>query len=266
MTSRDVGDISTMPGGRTGAEWTTDTWDSLLALWALNGGVLLGVGGTNVISAAVAVADGFTAYSDGLRFGFRPAATNTGAATINISGVGAKALRDPDGNVLQAGAIVAGRYTEIIFLAASDHFRLVSTGGTTNVTVQGGLMVQRSAPARLVSPAGPATASTVVVSLNFQATYSDSRVVLEGSIGRLTGSGVADDDGAVIALYVDGSLAQSFTEYCQPSALVNTPFYFSHLPADAANHLYEIRASATISTTYSKGSSVIWASEISPNS
>jgi hypothetical protein len=265
MVSRDIGDISTNPGGKSGADWTTGTRDSLAALWALNGGMLLSVTGVNTILAAVAVPDGFSAYSDGLRCIFEAAATNTGTATINISGVGAKAIRDPDGAVLASGAIVAGRITEIVFVASDDSFRLVTSGGTTNVTVQGGIMVQRSTPTRLAAAAGPATAVTAIVSQSFQCIYPDSRVIIEGSIGRVIGAGSADDDGVVIGLYVDSVLTQSFTDHCQPNSQVNTPFYFSHLPGNIDSHTYEIRVSSTLAATYPKGSNVIWLSEISQN-
>jgi hypothetical protein len=266
MTSRDVGDISTNPGGRTGAEWTGGTRESLLALWEIAGGPLFNVAGTNVITADVYVEEGFTAYTDGLRCTFRPAATNTGAATINLSGIGAKAIRDPDGEVLSAGAIVEGRVTEIIFIEDDDHFRLVTSGGTTNVTVQGGIILQRSAPARAVSNSSSTTSLTAVVSQSFTCGQTNSRVIIEGNVGRLMSTGSADDDGVVIGLYVDGTLVDSFTDYALASSYVNTPFYFSRSPGDSSAHTYEIRVSSTISATYIKGATAMWCSEMSPNS
>lgn len=265
MTSRDIGDISTNPGGLSGAVWTQRAKDSVAALWDLHGGLLLDVAGVNTLSAAIAVDDGFTAYSDGFKAAFVPATTNTGAATINIGGVGPKAIRDPNGDVLQAGAMVGGRLTEIVFVSADDHFRLVTAGGTTNVTVEGGIIVQRSAPSRLAASAGPATAATTVGLVVFQCTYPDSRVILEGNVSKVTGAGAAAPEGTIIALFVDGVSVQSFTDHCQPNAQASTPFYFSHLPGNTDSHTYEVRASSTISATYPKGSNVIWASEMSPN-
>lgn len=274
MTSRDIGDISNTPEDQdSGALWTARARDSLAKLWALNGGMLVTVAGTNVLTAAVAISEGFTSYSDGLRASFVAANSNTGPATINIGrydgeifvGVGAKAVMSPDGDPLGSGAIVAGRLTEIVFYAADDHFRLVTSGGTTNVTVDGGIMVQRSAPSRLVTAAGPATEATTVASISFQAVYPESRVILEGNIGRVTGTGTADDDGVVIGLYVDSVLVQSFTDHCQPSAQVNSPFYFSYLPGNTDAHTYEIKVSSTISATYPKGVNAIFCSEIAPN-
>ena len=261
MTSRDIGDISTQPGGVSGADWTGGARASVGALWGLNGGLLNDVAGTNVLTASLSVPEGFTSY----RATFVPPNSNTGPSNMNIEAVGAKAIVSPDGEPLVAGAIVAGRVTAIVFYAEEDHFRLETSGGTTNVTVEGGIMVQRSAPTRLISPAGPATAATAIASTSFQCLFATSRVIIEGNTGRVTGSGSADDDGVVVGLYVDSVLVQSFTDHCQPSAQVNTPFYFSYLPGDIASHSYEIRVSSTISATYPRGANVIWCSEVAPN-
>lgn len=264
MTSRDIGDISTHPGGRSGADWTADARDSLAALWSLNAGLLTGVSGTNTLTAIPAVPEGFTGYSDGLRATFLPVNNNTGPATININSVGAKAIASPDGEPLSAGAIVAGRVAAIIFYAEDDHFRLETSGGTTNVTVQGGILLQRSGTSRLVTAAGPATTATVVASSSFQCLYSTSRVFVEGTVGRVTSSGSSSADGVVISLYVDGVLSGSFTDHCQTSAQVNTPYEFIYSPGDISSHTYEIRVSSTISATYPKGVNTIKFSEISP--
>ena len=266
MTTRDIGDINTNPGGKSGADWTSDARESLLALWDIHGGLLKNVSGINVLTADVAVPEGFTSYSDGLRCSFVAPATVTGAATMNIGGIGAKAIRDPDGDVLGPASIVSGRVTEIVFVAEEDAFRLTTSGGTVNVTVEGGIIVQRSAASRLVSSVGPATSLSSIIQQTFQCLYDSSRVIVEGNIGRVVGAGAADDDGVAVALYVDGESVATFTDYLQPSSHVNRPFYFSHSPGDISSHTYEIRASSTISATYTKGASVIWCSEMSPNS
>lgn len=262
---RDVGDISTDPGGTSGVDWTTRTRESVKALWELNGGRLLSVAGINDITGTVAVSNGFTAYGDGLRVGLVAAATNTGPVTLNISGIGQKAVRDPDGNVLLAGAIVAGRYTEVIFNAATDRFRLVTSGGTTEVTVQGGILLQTSEPARLVANTGTSTAQQVVASQAFQCLYAESRVIIEGNVSRAVGSGTADDDGVTVSLFVDGASAQSFTDYCQPSSHVNTPVSFYYDPGNTANHTYEIRVQSTLSSNYIRSATFIRCSEMSQN-
>ena len=65
-----------------------------------------------------------TAYSTKMIVEFTPNATNTGAATLNISGLGAKNIYSVAGAALSAGELVSGRY----YLAAYDgtQFRLLS--------------------------------------------------------------------------------------------------------------------------------------------
>lgn len=265
MTTRDVDDISTAPGGKSGAEWTTDVRNSIIALWALNGGMLTNIAGTNVITGNIAISDGFTTYTDGLRIGFIAANSNTGATTLNVSSIGEKAIRTSDGDVLDAGAIIADRYTEVVFHADTDQFRLVSSSGTTNVTIQGGIMLQRSSPTRLAAAVGATTSVTTIASISFQAISSDSRIIAEGNAGLVTQSGSEDVDGIVVALYVDGTSEDSFTAHCLQNQVINVPYYFSYSPADTAAHTYSIRVSSTISSIYPKDVNSLWLSEITPN-
>jgi hypothetical protein len=267
--SRDVNDISTAPGGKSGAEWTTGVRDSILELWALNGGNLQNIAGTNVITADIDISGGFTAYADGLRLGFIASASNTGAATLNVSAdgvaIGAKAIRSSSNEVLSPGAIVADRYNEVVFCAADDAFRLVSSSGTTNVTVEGGIMLQRSVASRLAAEVGSTTSLTPIGSINFQAELSTNRVIVEGNASLVTESGSTDNDGIVIDLYVDTALKDSFTAYVLQNQVINIPIYFSYLPGDIASHTYAIKVSSTITAIYPASANVMWLSEMSPN-
>lgn len=46
-----------------------------------------------------------SAYSDKMRFAFKPAARNTGSATINVNSLGAKTIKMPNGDDLRYGAL-----------------------------------------------------------------------------------------------------------------------------------------------------------------
>lgn len=48
------------------------------------------------------------AYTEGLAIAVKINVANTGASTINVSGLGAKSIRDPRGNTLPAGKLTAG--------------------------------------------------------------------------------------------------------------------------------------------------------------
>jgi hypothetical protein len=65
------------------------------------------------------------AYVAGLRVAFEAAATNAGAATVNVNGLGAKQLKDHDGTSLRPTAIVAGQYVEAVYVSGG-YFQVVS--------------------------------------------------------------------------------------------------------------------------------------------
>src|SRR5712671_5057873 len=74
---------------------------------------LSGVAGTNTITATGPA--GLGAYAAGLKFRFIPAATNTAATTINITGTAALGARNifKNGAALSAGDLVIGVPVEI---------------------------------------------------------------------------------------------------------------------------------------------------------
>lgn len=75
------------------------------------------------------------AYGPGAQFRFRAAATNTGASTINVAGLGAKAARTVTGAALPAGYIRTDVDTQITYDAAADAFvvdREVESGSNAN--------------------------------------------------------------------------------------------------------------------------------------
>ena len=263
--SRDISDISTDPGGLSGDDWTAGTRESVLALWALNGGQLINVAGTNEITANALISTAFTAYTDGLVISFIPANTVTGATQINVSGVGLKSLLDPDGVALGAGAVVAGRLTAAKFIAADDAFRLETSGGTSNVTVNGGIIVKRAAPTRLGADTATSTGAIVALSQTFQAEYSTSRIIVEGFISFVVGSGSLDADGLNVELLVDDNPEGLFTGATYPSQLAGVPFAFEYLPGDISSHTYKIRVTSTLTASYIAGATVLFCSEMSPN-
>lgn len=71
------------------------------------------------------------AYAGGETFKFVPANANTGAATLNRNGLGAKAIVHPDGTVLRGGDIPALGLVEVTYQAALGKYILLTT--TTNI-------------------------------------------------------------------------------------------------------------------------------------
>lgn len=82
-------------------------------------------GGTaNALTLTYGPSSPMTSYATGQRVTFIAAANNTGAATLNIDGLGNAALYRLDGNALVAGDLVTGALYDAVY--ASGAFRLVS--------------------------------------------------------------------------------------------------------------------------------------------
>jgi hypothetical protein len=79
------------------------------------------------------------AYAAGNQFSFVVANTNTAAVTINIDGMGAKAITRTGSTALVAGDMIAGQAVEIIY--DGTRFQLINGNSFTNVKVSGTLAV-----------------------------------------------------------------------------------------------------------------------------
>ena len=66
----------------------------------------------------------WTAYANGNFLRLKISNTNTGAATLDVSGLGAKAINGPHGNALGPGALVADRIYDLVFIGSD--FTLVT--------------------------------------------------------------------------------------------------------------------------------------------
>ena len=98
-------------------------------------GSFLTVAGTDTITATVSPA--LTAYAAGQMFAFVAANTNTGAVTINISSLGAKAITKNGTTALSAGDINANYLFVIVY--DGTQFQVVGVSATTftDLTISG---------------------------------------------------------------------------------------------------------------------------------
>lgn len=87
--------------------------------------LLSSVAGTNTITATAPNAP--TAYFAGQTFRFVAAGTNTGAVTLNIGGLGAKAVTKSGTSAMDAGDIVSGAVVQVTY--DGTQFQLVSGAG-----------------------------------------------------------------------------------------------------------------------------------------
>lgn len=267
MITTDIGDFTTdLDGERDPKEFVSTTRNSILGLWNLQAGLLIEVTGTNRLTAKFPVADGRTGLADGMQ-AFLPAQnTNTaGAVTINVSGFGEKGIVAQNGSSLGVGALVAGGLYPIVFSISENVWKLTGSSGTTNVTVQGGIQLQRSEVTRLLTEVGPVSTETAIISRQIAATQSSSRVIVEGALSGLFSTGVLDTDGVAVSLYVDETLAEQYNAPAIPDAPCAASLYFSHLPGDTDAHTYEIRVTSSVDVTFYPGATHLVLSESSPN-
>jgi Phage Tail Collar Domain len=105
--------------------------EGLLARWFKDTNCSLAASGTNN-AYAVTANRVLSAYSDSLIVGFTPNHTNTGAATLNVSGLGAKTIVRPNGDTALAGDIVNGSKVLVIYVQSPvDKFLLLSMPATS---------------------------------------------------------------------------------------------------------------------------------------
>ena len=98
-------------------------------------GSFLTVSGTDTITATVSPA--LTAYAAGQMFAFVAANTNTGAVTINISSLGAKAITKNGTTALVASDLIANYLYVVVY--DGTQFQVVGVSATTftNLTISG---------------------------------------------------------------------------------------------------------------------------------
>jgi len=100
-------------------------------------GTFLTVTGTDTILGTVSPS--LTAYAVGQIFAFVAAATNTGAATINISSLGAKSITRLGATALVAGDLIINSVAFIVY--DGTQFQLLNPNTFTNLKVSGTLTV-----------------------------------------------------------------------------------------------------------------------------
>lgn len=100
--------------------------------------VLSSVAGTNTITGSLTPA--LTAYATGQTFRFTAAGANTGATTININGLGAKAITKSGTTPLVAGDIPNGAVVQVTY--DGTQFQLVSGAGSSGGAVANGTLLE----------------------------------------------------------------------------------------------------------------------------
>jgi len=74
-------------------------------------------------------------YINGSIFRFAPDVTNTGASTVTIAGIGAKAIVHNDGVALAAGSLIVGKQAAIMYDSPNDRFILLGVPRVLQATI-----------------------------------------------------------------------------------------------------------------------------------
>lgn len=128
---------------------------------ALKSGAVNFAADTGAVNAYAATLDPkVTAYADGLEVKLRITRANTGAATLNVNGLGAIAIKRVDGTPALAGDIPAGATLTLTYVASANAFYLPAVVvGTLNVAVAAAAQSVQDAAAQVQLAAGQAAAA-----------------------------------------------------------------------------------------------------------
>lgn len=94
-------------------------------LFTNSAGYVLDVGGANAF--VLQGVPGVTSYLDGMEVLFKAANTVSGPTTINVNGIGVRAVNRTSGTALQAGDIAAGQIVSLRYSASADGFQFFAS-------------------------------------------------------------------------------------------------------------------------------------------
>jgi hypothetical protein len=112
--------------------------------------ILSSITGTNTITGNLSPV--ITAYAAGQTFRFIAAGANTGATTININGLGAKAITKTGATPLEPGDIAAGAAVQIVYDGTQFQITSGAGGSSGNTFAQDNLTVPAGTGRSLVGP------------------------------------------------------------------------------------------------------------------
>jgi hypothetical protein len=225
------------------------TYDQLLK--ALRSNALVVATDTGAANAAVLTyAPAIAALTDGMVLWFKAAATNTGATTLNVNGLGAKAVVGGGHAALQGGEILANGKCQVVWSATLNSFVLIEcTGGALQVAAG----TQSSHAARRSQFLAPITASNTVSGTNVTLTAVVSFTA--PGPGTLIAFGSRNVGGTTSqintgALYIDNGTGGVSV------AADNTPSSMTHFGARA------LVAGATVSASYQTSSLIAFSANV----
>lgn len=184
---------------------TQYTWDNLDYSKSEDSNFYCGTSTGSSNAYVLTPSPAITSLEDGSVYTFIANHASSGAATVNISGLGAKSLVRADGTTaITTGDITSQMLTDIRWINSSNHFRLVSAAGVTSISNGGtgastasaartnlGLQSMAEQPANNVAITGGAISGTSLASITSSGAILitiNSTVKGEFSNGGISGS------------------------------------------------------------------------------
>lgn len=138
FVSNTTGGISTTPG--TYARFIGRAVSTTNLHFDPDNGYTIGKYGSEIYAAdsvgtdayAVTTSPAFASLKDGMVVRFKAGTVNTGAATLAVDGLTAKAIRKNYDDVLSDGDIAAGQIVEVVYDSANDWFQMLSQVGVAS--------------------------------------------------------------------------------------------------------------------------------------
>ena len=177
---------------------------------------LVSYGSTGGTANAITVTMPFTqaVYTDGLVVVFKSLATNTGAVTVQVDGLGIKSLVAQNGDALVAGDIIASHIIQIRYNSTLDKFEMV--GISSGVLNAYQAAAAASAAAALTSEGNAAASEAAAAASEAAAAASESAAAASEaaaltSEGNAAASEAAAAASEAAALTSEGNAAASET-------------------------------------------------------
>lgn len=167
MTAKRQTPTSANGGSDVGVPYADAVNNEVIGLWVCAPQFLTSIGGAaNAITASsdAALVSPVLVYVRPMAFWLVPASDNTLTVTINIDGVGAKAIVDKDGVSLSAGALKANRLHLLIYDGTS--FRIFSSAPPSNPPTPAPDMIVQEQQASGTAAGGFTSGSFITRALN----------------------------------------------------------------------------------------------------
>lgn len=121
----------------TSADASVDTLDGLL--YGLSDTVTSWCGNSSGSADAYVLtpSPAISAYTNGLTLSFAANFSNSGASTINLSGLGAKSVKNGAGSALSSGDITSGNIVTVTYDTTAGYFILNTSNSFTTIAVSG---------------------------------------------------------------------------------------------------------------------------------